>query len=190
MNTTIAKVGYAPLKETSDGKTSYDDITWFKSEEAGGRNVGAEPNGEAKTIYADGLPIIVANGNSGYNISLELISILDSIEEDWFGNTKTADGGILEKGGITTPPRFALLVAKECYDKATRYEIDTYYDCTAARASRNDKTSEGTFDPQFPTYNITSVPRPDNKFVRYTSYADTLPTSVTVPTETTPSPEG
>lgn len=47
---------------------------------------------------------------------------------------------------------------------------------------RNDKTSEGNFDPQFPTFTITSKPRPDNDFVRYTSYEDTLPESVVTPT--------
>lgn len=182
MNKTIRKVGYAALKESSTGEITYDKPVWFKSDEAGGRSIGAEPIGDSNTIYADGLPIIVASANGGYTISLELISAVDNIEKDWFGNDEATKGGIIEKGGIKVMPRFALLAAKETYKGDKLYEIDTYFDCTAARASRNDKTSEGSFDPQFPTFTITSKPRPDNDFVRYTSYADTLPESVVIPT--------
>ncbi len=182
MNKTIRKVGYAVLKESSTGEITYETPTWFKSDEAGGRTIGAEPIGDSNTIYADGLPIIVASANSGYTISLELISAVDDIEKDWFGNEEATEGGIIEKGGIKVMPRFALLVAKETYKGNKLYEIDTYFDCVAARASRNDKTSEGSFDPQFPTFTITSKPRPDNDFVRYTSYADTLPENVATPT--------
>lgn len=183
MNKTIAKVGYAMLTETTEGKITYGEVKWFKSDKAGGRTVGAEPSGESTTVYADGLPVIVANNNAGYNISLELIAIVDDIEKDWYGNAEATEGGFIEKGGISVLPRFALLVAKERYDSDKLYEIDTYFDCVAStRATRNDKTSEGNFDPQFPTFTITSKPRPDNDFVRYTSYEDTLPTAVVIPT--------
>lgn len=182
MNKTIRKVGYAVLTESSTGEITYGTPIWFKSDEAGGRSIGAEPIGDSNTIYSDGLPIIVASANGGYTISLELISAVDNIEKDWFGNAEATEGGIIEKGGIKVMPRFALLAAKETYKGDKLYEIDTYFDCTAARASRNDKTSEGNFDPQFPTFTITSKPRPDNDFVRYTSYADTLPENVVTPT--------
>lgn len=182
MNKTIRKVGYAVLTEGSTGEITYGTPIWFKSDEAGGRSIGAEPIGDSNTIYADGLPIIVASANGGYTISLELISAVDDIEKDWFGNDEATEGGIIEKGGIKVMPRFALLAAKETYKGDKLYEIDTYFDCVAARASRNDKTSEGNFDPQFPTFTVTAKPRPDNDFVRYTSYADTLPDSVVVPT--------
>lgn len=182
MNKTIAKVGYAILTESSTGEITYGKPKWFDSDKAGGRTIGAEPVGDSNTIYADGLPIIVADSNSGYNISLELISIVDDIEKDWFGNVEVTEGGIIERGGIKVMPRFALLAAKETYKKDKLYEIDTYFDCVASRASRNDKTSEGSFDPEFPTFTITSKPRPDNGFVRYTTYADALPESVVIPT--------
>lgn len=182
MNKTIRKVGYAVLTESSTGEITYGKPVWFKSDEAGGRTIGAEPIGDSNTVYADGLPIIVASANGGYTISLELISAVDDIEKDWFGNDEATEGGIIEKGGIKVMPRFALLAAKETYKGDKLYEIDTYFDCVAARASRNDKTSEGSFDPQFPTFTVTAKPRPDNDFVRYTSYADTLPESVVVPT--------
>lgn len=100
MNKTIRKVGYAVLTEGSTGEITYGTPIWFKSDEAGGRSIGAEPIGDSNTIYADGLPIIVASANGGYTISLELISAVDNIEKDWFGNDEATEGGIIEKGGI------------------------------------------------------------------------------------------
>lgn len=97
MNKTIAKVGYAMLTETTEGTITYDKVKWFKSDKAGGRTVGAEPSGESTTVYADGLPVIVANNNAGYNISLELIAIVDDIEKDWYGNAEATEGGFIEK---------------------------------------------------------------------------------------------
>lgn len=81
MNKTIRKVGYAVLTESSTGEITYGKPVWFKSDKAGGRSIGAEPIGDSNTIYADGLPIIVASANGGYTISLELISAVDDIEK-------------------------------------------------------------------------------------------------------------
>lgn len=181
MNKTIAKVGYAPLTE-EDGQYTYKNIIWFPSTEAGGREISAEPEGESTTIYADGLPVITAENNAGYNINLQLISIIDDIETDLLGNIKTVDGSIVEKSDTEERPRFALVVAKERFRGNTTYEIDTYYNCIISeRPSRNDKTSEGNFDPNFPEFKIKSAPRVDNKVVRQTQYLSTLPTKIAEP---------
>lgn len=181
MNKTIAKVGYAPLTE-EDGQYTYKDITWFNSSEAGGREISAEPEGETATIYADGLPVITAEENAGYNITLQLLSIIDKIETDWMGNIKTTDGGIVETSSAEERPRFALVVAKERFKANTKFEIDTYYNCIVSeRPSRSDKTSEGNFDPDFPEFAISSTPRVDNKVIRYTQYSNELPTKITEP---------
>ena len=183
INKTIAKVGYAPITlSTEDPIYTYNKIIYFKSNEAGGRNVSAEPNGEPTTIYADGLPVVVAEENAGYNISVELIALVDDIETDWLGNTKLSDGSILEKNSTSERPRFALVVAKERFNASTKYEIDIYFNAIVSkRPPRNAKTSEGNFDPDFPTFEIAASPREDNKFVRCTVYADELPTDVTLP---------
>lgn len=183
MNKTLAKVGYAPMETTTDGKIDYKDIIWFKSSESGGREVTAEPNGETATIYADGLPVIIAEENSGYNVKVALLAIIDDIEENWLGNEKTDDGGVLERNKTAERPRFALVVGKERFKGQTTYEIDTYFNCMISkRPSRSDKTSEGKFDPQFPEFEIAASPREDNKFVRHTTYANTLPTKIVLPT--------
>ncbi len=184
MNKTIAKVGYAPIK-TTDPYT-YDKIIYFKSTESGGRNVEAEPNGESKTIYADGLPVITCEENAGYNITVELLSIVDDIETAWLGNVKTSDGTIVEKGSNAERPRFALIVAKEKFNGAKRYEIDIYLNCIVSkRPTRTDKTSEGEFDPEFPSFEIAASPREDDKWVRITLQSDTLPASIVLPTIST-----
>ena len=181
---TLAKVGYALITETAD-KIEYGDIIWFKSTEAGGREISASPNGETNTIYADGLPVIQATDNAGYDITLQLLAIIDDVETDWFGKKQLADGTILEIGDVSENPRFALVAAKELFANAKKYAIDTYFYCSASeRPSKKSKTSEGKFDPEFPEISIAAAPRPDNKFVCTTVYADTLPTSITVPTLT------
>ncbi len=191
MNKTIAKVGYALINATAEEPYKYDPITYFKSGEAGGRNVSASPNGETNTIYADGLPVIVAEENAGYEISVELIAIIDDIEENWLGNIKTADGTIIEKNTTSERPRFALVVAKERFKASTKYEIDVYLNCIVSkRPNREDKTSEANFDPNFPTFDIAASPREDNKYVRITLYADTLPSEIELPTETSTITDG
>lgn len=184
MNKTLAKVGYALIASNAETPYTYGTPIYFKSKEAGGRNVSAEPNGEPTTIYADGLPVIVAEENAGYNISVELISIIDDIETAWLGNTKAADGTIIEKNSSSEPPRFALIVAKERFNAETKYAIDIYLNCAVSkRPSRKDKTSEGKLDFEFPTFDIAAAPREDNKYVRITLYADELPTKITLPAE-------
>jgi phi13 family phage major tail protein len=186
MNSTIAKIGYATLTEESENKFSYGDLKYFVSTEAGGREISAEPEGEEKSVYADGITVANVITNNGYKINLTLLSIVDDVEKDWFGNDVSTDGNtIIEKGGASTPKRFALVAAKERYNADTLYEIDTYICCTASRPTRDDKTSEGSFDPNFPQFSISSIPRPDNKITRITTYADELPTSITIPTTVT-----
>lgn len=179
---TIAKVGYAMITSADEADYTYDTPTYFKSSEAGGRSVSAEPEGETTKIYADGLAVIEAEENAGYKISLELISIIDDIETKWLGNKKAEDGSIIEMNSGEEKPRFALVVAKEQFKGEKKYQIDIYLDCSVSkRPTRSDKTSEGKFDPNFPTYEISAVPRETDKYVRLTMYADELPQSIVVP---------
>lgn len=181
---TIAKVGYAPLKEDAEGNITYDPIIWFKSKEAGGREFSAEPNGEATPIWADGQRVFIAEENQGYDIKLTLIDLIDEIDENWLGN-KIKDNGTLEINSSEEKPRFALIVANETLKSSTKYAIDTYYDCMiSARPSRASKTTEGSLDPMFTEYSISSMPRPDNKYVRFTQKTDSLPEEIVVPTLT------
>lgn len=182
MNESIAKVGYAPLTIESEETYTYKPIIYFKSGEAGGRNVSASPRGETTEIYADGIEVITAEKNSGYDIDVELISTIDDIETDWLGNQKTSDGGILEMDSGTEKPKFAFIVAKKIYNGSKKYEVDIYFNCSVSeRPTREDKTAEGKLDPIFPKFKLRAKPRTDNTYVRFTQYVDEIPTQVTVP---------
>jgi len=196
MNRTLAKVGYALIKTTEDASYTYDDIIYFKSKEAGGREVSSDPQGEPTVIDADGIVVYRAEENSGYTHKVQLIDIIDKIDTDWLGNKKTTEGGILETNSGAERPRFALVVAKERLNADTKYEVDIYFDTQVSkRPARNIKSVVGKFEPEFIDYELTSVPRTDNKDVRYTMYTDELPTTIPTPvvTEATPAtsePEG
>ena len=77
---TLAKVGYAPIASTEDAPYSYSDIIYFKSKEAGGREVSSEPKGETTPIYADGVVVYTADENAGYDHKVQLIDIIDKID--------------------------------------------------------------------------------------------------------------
>lgn len=181
LNTTIARIGIAPMNISSGGAITYDNIIWLESTEAGGREINAKPKGELTEIFADGLAVIANSKKAGYDIDLTLLAIIDDIEEELYGNTKNGDGWIVETGGDREAPPFALLAAKETYKGTTLYDIDVYYSCTAGSAERHDKTSENDFNPEFPTIPIYSRPRLTDKLVRCTIPTDTLPTTVPEP---------
>ena len=183
MNKTLARVGYAPIKEMTTENTTYGDIKWFESEKSGGREYRMSPEGESKPIYADGKSVIDIVDHAGHSGSVTLIDVLDDIEEDWYGNKKTATGGIIECSGITKQPHFALVIAQETLNGDKKYQIDTYYNCTATSHERSGKTIEGEgFDPDFPEIPIVARDRIDGKGSHGVEYVDELPTKVIEPT--------
>lgn len=187
MNKTIAKVGYAPLK-TSGTEVSYENIVWFESAKAGGREISAEPQGELEEYAADGITALQFANNGGYQINLTLLDIIDDVETAWLGNVKNSDGTIVEVADAKVPPRFALVVAKEALNSEKIYDIDTYFNCIAQRPSRNAKTSEpdGKLDLEFPQFTISARPLETNKLIVAHSHADELPEEVTIPSLVAP----
>jgi phi13 family phage major tail protein len=182
MDKSLGLIGIAPMTVDSNKNISYEDVIWVENDKSGGREYSAEPQGESFKIWAGGKPVITGNDNSGYNISLTLLDILDrEIGKKMLGYSLTATGGVLEKATGKPSPMFALLIARELFNGDTLYEVDTYFQCTAARPTKNSKTYEGTFDPDFPQYDISAVPRIDNNYILTTENYDVLPTKVVVP---------
>lgn len=170
---TIAKVGYATYDEEQG---TYGTVKQLESDEAGGRNFSAEPRGEVTEIYADGKVAIAVDNNDGYDIDLELLDIIDDIEKDWLGTSvNTSTGAKAEFSTGALMPKFCLLLLEETVGGSQL----TYYpmcQCTK-RASRSSKTSEGTFDPQFPTISIAARPN-DKGLVRYQTSEKVIPVAV------------
>lgn len=185
MNKTIAKIGYAPITSTVENPYSYGAVTYLETKTAGGRKVTASPKGDSKDIYADGIVAVSLNKNSGYEIDIETLAIIDKVEKAWLGCGIMEDGSVIEIDDGKELPRMALVIAQERYNAAAKYEVDVYYNAiVTTRPNRNGKTAEGSVaDPDFPTYKFTATPRDDNKLIRQTFYVDTLPTTIETPTD-------
>ena len=175
MNKTIAKIGFALLTIGSDGTETYGPIEWLQSNKAGGREFAADPVGEKYELYADGACQDSGESNNGYDIKVTLLSIIDKLQIQWLGFVQNEDGSIDEIADGKERPHFALFAAKERFNEKTKYEIEIYFNCNVSkRPSKNDKTFEGKFDPQFPVFEISAKPRLlDGRVVR-TLYVDEL----------------
>ena len=97
---TIRRVGFAPMlrgaSESSTTAMSFDSIIWFEHNEAGGREYTATANGEMSSIYADGYEVYTSDENHGYDIQLQLLSVIDDIDVMWLGNYVDGSGAVSE----------------------------------------------------------------------------------------------
>ena len=174
MDKSVVAIGYATygIIESNPTGVAYSEVKWLASESEGCRSFKATPEGELKEIYADGKVVRALMGNNGYSIALTTIAALDDIETDWYGKTKTTDGGILETNKQTKAREFALLEVRE--DEYGKYHTTVYYRCyPSQRLAKESKTSEGSFDPIFPEHSLLSRPRSDGN-VCYTKTFNTL----------------
>lgn len=167
---TIAKVGYATYDDKTD---TYGDVVQLESDQAGGRNFTAEPRGEVTEIYADGKVAIATDNNDGYDIELELLDIIDNVEKDWFGTSvNTSTGAKAEFSTGALMPKFCLMLLEETIGG---HRLTYFPMCQCSkRKSMASKTSEGTFDPQFPTVSIAARPN-DNGLVWYQTDESAIP---------------
>lgn len=160
----IAKVGYAPITVSDAGVYTYGNVVWLKSDEAGGREYSAEPNGENTEIYADSISVYSAEENNGYNITLTLLAVIDDIEEDWLNNSELTGGGHVEVANSIAKPKFALILIENT--TGTTGDTTIFFNCQVSqRPSKSGKTLEGNFEAQFPQYTISARPRPSDKWV-------------------------
>ena len=140
MKTGLKRVGYAMITAQDATTTTYGDVTWLTSTEAGGREYKADPTGTIKEIYADSQLVYQAEAGAGYDIELTLIDIIDDIREDWFGDVSYSNG-MLEKSTNTERPRFALLLADD--DTSDIGNTEIFYNCACKeRPSLSGKTEE------------------------------------------------
>lgn len=171
----IARVGYA-LWDESQTTPGYGAVKVFESDEAGGRNFTATPRGEVTEVSADGKVVIAVDNNDGYDIELELLDIIDDIEADWLGvSVNSTTGAIAEFATGKTMPKLCLILLEDTLEgsKCTYYPM-----CQVSkRPDKNSKTSEGSFDPQFPTISLAARPNAD-KLVRYQTAETAIPAAV------------
>lgn len=162
----IAKVGYALVTE-ENGTYTYGTPKWLISDEAGGREYSAEPNGENTEIYSDGIIVYSAEENNGYDITLTLLAVIDDVEKDWDNVETVTNGGILEVAKTKSKPKFALFIIEDTTNEKGQTTI-FFNCCISKRPTISGKTSEGSFEAQFPEWSISARPRPADKWVRVT----------------------
>lgn len=159
MKTGIVRCGYAPLTISGAGVPTYGTPVYFADAEAGTREYSAEPKGDIHTVWANSALVYQGSKNSGYDISLTLIDIIDDIAKTWYGDVNASMGshsGVAEEGKAKERPHFALIISEETTDEEGVTHV--FFNCCAGKKpSINGKTTEdGDWDDQFPEYSITS----------------------------------
>ena len=150
---TIRRVGYAPMlrgiRTTDSRSEAFGAVTWFEHNEAGGREYTATANGEMSNIYADGYEVYTSDENHGYDIQLQLLSVIDDIDTMWLGNQVGSDGATSEFANNVERPRFALIIIEDTADGKGCTHI--WYNCIVAqRPDIAGRTSDDSgFDQQF-----------------------------------------
>lgn len=159
MKTGIVKCGYAPLTITSNS-VSFGVPVYFADVEAGTREYSADPKGDIHSVWANSMLVYQGTRNSGYDISLTLIDLIDDIATAWYGDIAADMGntsGIAEQGKAVQRPHFALIISEETTDGTGKTTV--FFNCCAGKKpSLSGKTTEeGDWDDQFPEYSITSA---------------------------------
>nr|DAL30817.1 MAG TPA_asm: tail tube protein [Caudoviricetes sp.] len=187
MKKSIVKVGYAPINwSAEESKYTYGAIKWFESEKSGGREFEATPRGEPYEVYADGKLVMAGSENDGYDITLQLLDLVDDVDKDWFGNAVDSDKkGVAEYSEGKEFPKFALIIVYTQTDGT--YLTEYYYQVQAAeRPKISGKTSEGKFEAAFLDTTLKALPRehdePAKRLVRYSHKTSDMPTVVVDPT--------
>jgi phi13 family phage major tail protein len=110
--------------------------------------------GEESTFYADNGPYFVVTSNNGYKADLTMALVPTAILAEMLGWPIDDNGMLLE---ISNGPakKFALLGQVEGDEKARRF---VYYDCTASRPEKEEKTKEKSITPNPDVLKLNIVP--------------------------------
>lgn len=153
----IEQCHIAKITEDAQGNITYG--TPFAVPGAVGLNF--DPEGEETVFYADNIKYYITNSNQGYTGDLELAMTTEKFLTDILGRTKDTNGAIWEKSDDTTA-RFALMFQGQGDTTGRRW---VFFDCTAARPSRENNTKEESVEVGTETLSITMSPRATDKAV-------------------------
>lgn len=118
--------------------------------------IGFKPSAEGDSMkqFADNGPYFTATTNNGYTADLEMALIPDEVVAKML-NYITDDAGGLVEDADALPAAFALMFQVEG-DVSARKTV--YYECTAARPEREEKTKEASIAPGSDVLKLTIVP--------------------------------
>ncbi len=153
----IEQCHIAKITEDDSGNITYG--TPFAVPGAVGLNF--DPEGEETVFYADNIKYYITNSNQGYTGDLELAMTTEKFLTDILGRVKDTNGAIWENADDTTS-RFALMFQGQGDTTGRRW---VFFDCTAARPSRENNTKEESVEVGTETLSITMSPRKTDKAV-------------------------
>ena len=110
--------------------------------------------GEESTFYADNGPYFIVTSNNGYKADLTMALVPVAILAEMLG-WPIDDNGMLVEISDGIAKSFALMGQVEGDDKARRF---VYYDCTASRPEKEEKTKEKSITPNPDVLKLNIVP--------------------------------
>lgn len=113
-----------------------------------------EPQGDSTTFYADNGAYFIVTANNGYQGDLEMALVPDNILAEMLG-WQVDDNGMLVEDAEAIPKEFALLGQIQGDQKNRRF---VYYNCTAARPSKEHNTKGESLEPATDALKITISP--------------------------------
>lgn len=149
----IKNVHYALLKETEEGKVTWDAPVKIP----GAVSIALDAKGEITPFYADGMVYYQTSSNTGYEGDLEMALIPDSFRTDVLMEKKDSKGVLIENSNVETA-KFALLFEFDGDQKSVRHVL---YNCTATRPSVEGETTEDTKELTTETLSISAAPLAD-----------------------------
>lgn len=141
----------------------------------GAVNLDMSPAGDTDTFYADNIAYYVSVSNQGYEGSLEMARIPDTMLEQIWGFTLGSTSKVLTESAFTEPKPFALAFQ---IDGDQNNDYFVIYACTGARPNIGSQTIEASKEPRTQTFDITAAPRSDGKV-----FAKTTPETPTATKE-------
>ena len=159
VNFGIQDVHVAKITE-NDGVITYGAPFEVK----GAVSLSVDPaGGDATPFYADNIVYFMAPAvNGGYSGDLVLAITPDEFLTQILGQDKDANGVVYENSDDKIA-RFALMFQAQGDENNRRF---CFYDCTAARPSRENNTKEDTITPGTETIAITMNPRTSDRMVK------------------------
>lgn len=126
----------------------------------GAVSLDMSPAGDTNKFYADNIAYYVSVSNQGYEGSLEMAKIPDTMLADIWGYTLGSTSKVLTESAFTEPKTFALLFQIDGDQNNDHYVI---YACTGARPNIGSQTIEASKEPRTQSIDITAAPRSDGK---------------------------
>lgn len=158
----LSNVHIFPIESTDeDGKPTYG--TSFRL--PGAVSITVEPAGNSTTFHGDNGVYFQTGSNSGYTGSLEVALVTDEWREKILGQTKDANGVMIEKS-TDRSTEFAMTYQVE-NDVSNSKRI--FYRCSATRPGDSNQTVTDTVTVQTEEFDFAAMPRINDGAVKATS---------------------